>query len=694
MDNQLDPSVVNLAKAIRQSESGGNFNAPVGKAGERGAYQFTKDTWNASASKYGITTPIEQSTPEQQNAVAYNRIKEWKDKGHDVTQIASMWNAGQGEPNAYTGKFSDGSPSTMKNPDGTIKFDVPSYAGRVATEYQKLKAAGGQSTGTQNTGGYPTAPDWTQNTGGYPTAPEVKPFEPAQKPEEKKGIVQKGLEFLFPILEKKERTGLQTAGDIGMSVLPFVPGLGQLGLLSKGARALGLASKASKTAGVVEGMLSANAAGKFVPKLGEKLVESATTKAPGLISRIASSPVAQATATGYATGASKNLSEGKSVGESIAPNFNTLGGAVLGGGAGLLAKGVGRIINRATGIPENIKPRLSNLTNPNLYDEYANVGARRSQDIANPSMIQHGVERASKAVDSILKSLKTVGKEVNSLKSFEGAKKLGNTSSLVTDFSKEIQRFGISVKISPTGKITFNNLPGRMKNVLSGADKSRLRGVVSDLLKLNKGGNVRKASDVLDNLDSAIDYGKAQKFAGATDPLNGFLKETRHSLNEVIGRTSSTLAKAKTRATDLNKVINFLKSEGGNNFQRADLLLKRALTGDKGAIPREVFDIIKKETGVNLMDDAVLINHFTRSMGGEAQSLLEQYLQRAAQGAGGVTIPDLMIQGVQKGLMSTVADPIKAGRRLVEGKGPMIKGLLQRGIPEAVALKAGQLLSQ
>jgi hypothetical protein len=153
MDNQLDPQVVNLAKSIRQTESGGDYNTP-GKSGELGGYQFTKDTWNTEAPKYGINTPLSQATPEQQNAVAYNQIKAWKDQGKDVTQIASMWNAGQGEPDAYTGKFSDGSPSTGTNKYG-VKFDVPAYAKSVATAYQTLKN-GGQGGQNQLAPGIPS----------------------------------------------------------------------------------------------------------------------------------------------------------------------------------------------------------------------------------------------------------------------------------------------------------------------------------------------------------------------------------------------------------------------------------------------------------------------------------------------------------------------------------------------------------
>lgn len=145
--NDLDPTVVNLAKAIRQTESGGDFNAK-GQSGEHGGYQYTPDTWNAVAPKYGITSKLETATPQEQNAVTYNRIKEWKDSGKNVTQIASMWNAGEGEPDAYTGKFGKdtgshkaGDPSRGVNAYGA-KYDVPKYAESVANAYLALKNGG------------------------------------------------------------------------------------------------------------------------------------------------------------------------------------------------------------------------------------------------------------------------------------------------------------------------------------------------------------------------------------------------------------------------------------------------------------------------------------------------------------------------------------------------------------------------
>ena len=136
--NQLDPQIVNLTKAIRQQESGGKFDA-VSPDGSYGAYQFIKGTWDATAPKYGVKAGWKEATPQQQNEVAYKQIAEWKGQGYNVGQIASMWNAGRGEPDAYLGKFKDGRPAEETNSYG-IKYSVPNYAKAVATHYQYYKS--------------------------------------------------------------------------------------------------------------------------------------------------------------------------------------------------------------------------------------------------------------------------------------------------------------------------------------------------------------------------------------------------------------------------------------------------------------------------------------------------------------------------------------------------------------------------
>lgn len=160
--SSLDQDAVNLAKAIRQTESGGNFTAK-GKSGEFGAYQYTKPTWQQDASAYlEKPIPLEQATPEQQNEVAYKKIKSLKDKGYNVGQIASIWNSGK--PDAYLD-----SSYTGTNSSGA-KYDVPAYAKSVATAYQTIKGGGQVTTDPNNPSSVPQFPLTTQKDIQNPTA--------------------------------------------------------------------------------------------------------------------------------------------------------------------------------------------------------------------------------------------------------------------------------------------------------------------------------------------------------------------------------------------------------------------------------------------------------------------------------------------------------------------------------------------
>lgn len=150
--NQLDPQALNLAKAIRRAETGSStdpYNAR-GASGESGAYQFMPDTWKQWAGQYLGNATAEMSV-ENQNRVAYSRIKELKDQGYNPAQIASMWNSG--DKNAYTGVRSDGKTKTVgriKNSAGVeVDIDVPGYTKKVSQYYNELK--GGQATPIGNT---------------------------------------------------------------------------------------------------------------------------------------------------------------------------------------------------------------------------------------------------------------------------------------------------------------------------------------------------------------------------------------------------------------------------------------------------------------------------------------------------------------------------------------------------------------
>lgn len=137
----LDPTAFYLAKSIKKTESGGSKDPykQSGKSGEYGAYQYTVPTWQGDSSKYlGQSIPLQQATPEQQNEVAYKKVKDLLDQnGGSQTAVASIWNSGQADPN----KIGKG-----KNKYG-VEYDVPGYVNSVKDNYMSYSS--GQSNPNQ-----------------------------------------------------------------------------------------------------------------------------------------------------------------------------------------------------------------------------------------------------------------------------------------------------------------------------------------------------------------------------------------------------------------------------------------------------------------------------------------------------------------------------------------------------------------
>lgn len=125
----LDPEAKRLALAIRQQESNNNYNAK-GASGEHGAYQFMPDTWKGAA-KDILGDANAPMTPENQNKVAYTRIKQWKDEGYRPDQIASKWNHGSPD---YKGVVGDRIVNGKK-----VHYDTPAYVRKVQSIYERMK---------------------------------------------------------------------------------------------------------------------------------------------------------------------------------------------------------------------------------------------------------------------------------------------------------------------------------------------------------------------------------------------------------------------------------------------------------------------------------------------------------------------------------------------------------------------------
>lgn len=117
-----------VTKALGYTENGGKPNLKNLQAGQSGEqksiFQFEPGTWDTySKSVFGKVLPL---TPDNETHAVLQDSLAKLNKGYTPQQIASMHNAGIGEPNAYTGKFSNGESSSGTNKHG-VAYNVKSY---------------------------------------------------------------------------------------------------------------------------------------------------------------------------------------------------------------------------------------------------------------------------------------------------------------------------------------------------------------------------------------------------------------------------------------------------------------------------------------------------------------------------------------------------------------------------------------
>lgn len=143
MNNQLDENTIQImadaiTKAIAYKENGGKVdldNPVAGKTGEmKSIFQFLPSTWENYAGEIlgDKKAPLNK---DNETYVVNEKVKRWLRSGKTAKQIASMWNAGTGEPDAHDGTFKvttkthkagDPSKGILKN--SGVAYDVPKYA--------------------------------------------------------------------------------------------------------------------------------------------------------------------------------------------------------------------------------------------------------------------------------------------------------------------------------------------------------------------------------------------------------------------------------------------------------------------------------------------------------------------------------------------------------------------------------------
>jgi len=408
----LDPTAFILTKAIKGAETQGHpdpYNAKGDNGNAIGAYQIQKQYWSGWAKQY-LGDANAAPTEENQNKLAYMRVKSLLDQGHSQTEVASIWNSGRADPNAAGAGY---------NPAVKANFDVPAYVNKVKNNYVALQ----QQFGTQT----PSA-DMSQGNSLIPTA-NASTGEPA--PASEPTVVKEKTPGVLGVISRF--LGIDALGQgIGKALFQFTPEYKQLeDMLNKGqispedfiqittggltnrdvlasaantALTIGTAGLGSGEAAVAKG-----ATGTLVKGAAARAIPAATG-----LGRIAA--VAKTGAQiGAASGAIGAYGEGDGIG-GIAKGAATSGliGGALGGVGGAISEGFTSLFNK---FPEH-------LVNQSFKDTLGNVkkGIKTGEDTFSKQVLDHGVIGTNKQVytNAISKVAENETALQNILKTTEG----------------------------------------------------------------------------------------------------------------------------------------------------------------------------------------------------------------------------------------------------------------------------------
>lgn len=506
MDNTIDPQVKSLVSAIGRAETGDpspDAYSKRGKSGEFGRYQFMPETWKMWA-KETLGDENAQPTMENQNKIAYTKVKQWKDAGLNPAQIASKWNSG--DENAY-----------KKNHAGVnaqgVAYDTPAYTAKVSQYYNELK--GGQSQ--------------TQQV----IAQQAKPTTPLNISQEKKPTI--GGEIIRGVVKPFAQLGtsLVNAGQDIVGVPETQPFSGKyLGDVNKIGKGFDITNMSPES---VKGALSAVGTGA---ELGSNLVggEGLGSIAEQGLKGLVKQGIIKGAKTGAITGALQQggqaLSEGESLGKSA---IKTVTGALTGGITGGLLGGVGGTVGKGLeklGVNKITENRIAgagdkelfNLVNPKLtLAKYRNSVAKGT---------------AEKIDQNVLKSAQAIKGIVDPSASLE--ENIGRVRDAIGTEAESLKE-----KILPVDHpITFKELQSNLRKVdlpitfkndkIANKTLSQITDTAMKIAKKN-GGKVSSLLDARKEFDRLVEESFPKLYENGKPTPNYFaITRTRQAINDFI----------------------------------------------------------------------------------------------------------------------------------------------------------------
>lgn len=594
---QLDQQVVALTKAIRQAESNGNFQARS-KDGSFGAYQFIKPTWDSTAKKYGVNVQWDKATPAQQNEVAYKQIKEWKDKGFNVGQIASMWNAGAGKPNAYL--------QGLKGVNSAgVAYDTPAYAKKVATFYQQFKG----QTQSQEVAAEPTIAEQKAQlvAQGQPVSVRDDRVQPTLG-----GSILRG--FIKPFVRGINTVAQPISEALGNQVSYNTKYLGNVagaGMRENQTPLQRIKDIAGVGAEIASNFIPVGKAGQIAGNVGKGLIRESVKEA-GVVGLKA----------GGLQGIGSALQEDKTLGEAVVQGaIGSLAGGILGGVTGGIGGAIGKAksfvsptvddFSRARDTIINSYKKSLPLTPTQLAKEESLL-ANKGENIFT-TLVDNGINLGSKDAPRQIQEVSDMYAAIT-----KEAQKNETAYFNLNEVIKNAERHIDENVSSETGRITAKNKIKKEMKALFASNKDSFIRDVDGNIKVNSNliERLRKTGNSWTNYNLADPekIGQSTGYALSNAVRDQVEKEGTFASYRAANKAWSNIIHAQEVLNKIEMGQKKFKVPGGLSGSIARKVLSGALGFHTGGLGGAVIAEMGSEYGAKLMANPELKTYFYRKL--------------------------------------------------------------------------------
>lgn len=277
---------------------------------------------------------------------------------------------------------------------------------------------------------------------------------------------------------------------------------------------------------------------------------------------------------------------------------------------------------KMTGLTPDVKKVIAGK--PEKMAEYIDTVNARNLDLKNPSAYEYGGNKARQAVEQMETLVKDTGSDIGSFRQKIGTYQAtpDQISSIESSFTNELSKLNLELKNGIVQQIA-----GKPRKVAGKGDISTLNELYGQIKIIKQSPSLTNLIDVRNLFSKNIDFGK--RVGDVSDSLDGLSKSVRARIKDtgatIVGKSEAQrLADYSDFMEALGDIRSFTDRNAGGEY------LLRVLLSGRGGEARNIVETIRKYTGVDLTDDAVMMTLVTDMLGNQRQkNLFAQEITKA-----------------------------------------------------------------